>query len=96
MSQHEPISVRFHAPPEDLRKFFTTFYLTEFAPPAGELIEDSLHPEWAGLRLFDGPGPESWIDGQAPIRARFAVTGPTSRAVHFRLGKTRFWGGPAG
>ncbi len=92
MSQHEPISVRFHAPPEDLRKFFTTFYLTEFDPPPGETIADSLHPEWAGLRLFDGPGPKSWIGKQSPIRSQFSVTGPTSRAVHFQLGKTRFWG----
>jgi AraC-like DNA-binding protein len=84
--------VRFHAPPEDLRKFFTTFYLTEFDPPEGGTIEDSLHPEWAGLRLFDGPGPESWIGKQSAVKARFSVTGPTSRAVHFRLGKTRFWG----
>ena len=92
MSQHEPISVRFNAPPEDLRKFFTTFYLTEFDPPEGKTIEDSLHPEWAGLRLFDGPGPESWMAREPPVKAQFSVTGPTSRAVHFRLGKTRFWG----
>ncbi len=92
MSQYDPISVRFHAPPEDLRRFFTTFYLTEFDLPPGEAIEDSLHPEWAGLRLFDGPAPESWIDGAQPVRARFSVTGPTSRAVNFRLGSTRFWG----
>lgn len=92
MSQHEPVTVRFHAPPEDLRKFFTTFYLTEFNPLPGETIADSLHPEWAGLRLFDGPGPESWIGRDPPVKARFSVTGPTSRAVNFRLGKTRFWG----
>jgi AraC-like DNA-binding protein len=92
VSQHDPISVRFHAPPEDLRKFFTTFYLTEFDLAPGETIEDSLHPEWAGLRLFDGPAPESWIGDVPPVKARFSVSGPTSRAVHFRLSKTRFWG----
>lgn len=92
MSQECQISVRFHAPPEDLRRFFTTFYLTEFDIPGDEAVEDSLHPEWAGLRMFDGTGPESWINGQEPVHAKFSVTGPTSRAVNFRLKTTRFWG----
>lgn len=92
MSQECQISVRFHAPPEDLRRFFTTFYLTEFDVPVGETVEDSLHPEWAGLRLFDGQGPVSWIDGQPPLATTFSVTGPTSRAVNFKVGATRFWG----
>lgn len=92
MSQFEPISVRFHAPPEDLRQFFTTFYHTRIDPPEGEELVDSLHPEWAGLRMFAGPGPQSWLPGKEPVRSQFSITGPTSQSVSFRLGKTRFWG----
>lgn len=92
MSQECQITVRFHAPPVDLRRFFTTFYYTEFALPRGETVQDSLHPEWAGLRMFDGSGAESWMAGQTPVHATFAVSGPTSRAIRFKISKCRFWG----
>lgn len=92
MSQECQITVRFHAPPADLRRFFTTFYYTEFALSGDETVADSLHPEWAGLRMFDGPGPKSWLAGQAPVQTPFSIAGPTSRAIHFEIGTTRFWG----
>jgi AraC-like DNA-binding protein len=88
-----PVRVRFHAPPDDLRRFFTTFYLTEFACPPGEVIRDSLHPEWAGLRFFESAGPNAWMDnGQRLDGGRFQMTGPSSDSVHFAVPPTRMWG----
>lgn len=93
MSQDASVTVRFHPPPEDLRRFFTTFYLTTIDLPPGTEVNDALQPEWAGLRFFAGARPEAWIDPERRLSgARFVATGPTMRSVKFRLGKTRIWG----
>jgi AraC-like DNA-binding protein len=93
VSQSLSVQVRFHAPPEDLRRYFTTFYATELELPAGQLVRDSLQPEWANLRMFNGALPDTWIDDSDHlIGTRFVVTGPSSRSCHFALGATRFWG----
>lgn len=93
MSPELSIDVRFYPPPEDLRRYFTTFYVTRIDVPDGGQVEDSLQPEWANLRIFEGRGPESWFDGGEPLRdVRFNVTGPSSRTCHFRVGTSRFWG----
>ncbi len=88
-----PVRVRFYAPPDDLRRFFTTFYLTEFDCPPDAVIRDSLHPEWAGLRFFERTGPSAWMDnGQRLEGSRFQMTGPSSDSVHFAVPPTRMWG----
>lgn len=93
MSQSISVQVRFHAPPEDLRPYFTTFYATDLDIANGETIRDSLQPEWANLRLFKGSIPECWIDGGDHLTgARFVATGPSSRSCNFAVGPTRFWG----
>lgn len=93
MSPDLSVTVRFHPPPEDLRRYFTTFYVTQIDVPGSEPVEDALQPEWANLRFFDGAGPVSWFEGGQPLRgADFTATGPSSRPCHFRLGTTRFWG----
>ncbi len=85
--------MRFYPPPEDLRRFFTTFYLTDFAPPEGEALRDSLQPEWAGMRFFDQAGPEAWVEGGDHLKdVRFFASGPSSRPTHFIMPKTRMWG----
>lgn len=90
---HGAVKVRFHAPPDDLRCFFTTFYVVEFNVDGPEPMHDSLHPEWTGLRLFDGPGPAAWMDnGQRIADATFQVCGPTSHSIHFAMPRTRMWG----
>jgi AraC-like DNA-binding protein len=87
------IEVRFHPPPEDLRRYFTTFYVTSIAVPASRQVEDALHPEWANLRFFSGACPDCRIgDGPLLSGTSFTATGPSSHACHFRLGATRFWG----
>ena len=40
------IAVRFHAPPPDLARFFTTFYRVEISVPEGERVADALQPGW--------------------------------------------------
>lgn len=93
MSLDVATRVRFCLPPDDLRRYFTSFYVTELRPAGGERISDTLHPEWANLRFFHGAGPDARIDGGARISgARFAATGPSSRCTHFAIGATRFWG----
>lgn len=93
MSQSVSIKVRFHAPPEDLRRYFTTFYLTELDAPDGHPVQDALQPEWANLRFFSGSVPDSWIgEGVHVADARFVATGPSSRACNFVLGSSRLWG----
>ena len=93
MSQECQVQVRFHPPPEPLRRYFTTFYRMDVAVPDGGTVADSLHPEWANLRLHRGATPvaES-LDGRTLSGTSFAVTGPSSRAVRFTIGSTRMWG----
>lgn len=93
MSQSISIKVRFHAPPEDLRRYFTTFYVTDIDVLGGEAVYDALQPEWANLRFFKGSIPDSWIDeGARLVGTDFTVSGPSSRCINFKLGTTRLWG----
>lgn len=85
--------VRFHPPPQPLRRYFTTFYLMDVAVPDGGTVADSLHPEWGNLRLHRGATPVAeTLDGRTLSGTTFAVTGPSSRAVRFTIGSTRMWG----
>lgn len=87
------VAVRFYPPPDELRRYFTSFYHTDIAVPPGERISDSLHPEWGGLRFFSGGNPIAGIAGSAPVTgARFIATGPTSRNIDFEIGACRIWG----
>lgn len=93
MSPDHRIAVRFYPPPEDLRGYFTTFYVTEIEPGEGGTLRDSLHPEWAGLRFFNPAPPIAWFDdGKKVEQAGFIATGPTSRPLHFIMTRTRTWG----
>ncbi len=93
MSQPVSVRARFYPPPEGLRRYFTTFYLTELDIPAGKIVQDSLQPEWANLRIFQGAAPDSWIGQDEHLSgARFVATGPSSRCSNFSIAATRFWG----
>ncbi|MDE2435712.1 MAG: AraC family transcriptional regulator [Sphingomonadales bacterium] len=93
MSSEVSIEVRFIPPPEDLRRYFTTFYITRIRLPEGETVDDSLHPEWANLRFFSGASPVSWFDDGPRLEyAPFTATGPSSRTCHFQMGASRLWG----
>ena len=93
MSLHGEVHARFHPPPEDLRRYFTTFYLTEMIPPPGGAVVDALQPEWANLRFFTHGAPDGWIEGGNALGgASYVGIGPTSRSTHFTVGACRFWG----
>lgn len=92
MGRECTVSVRFHEPPEDLRRFFTTFY--RFAVDCADgPVDDALQPEWAGLRFYDRPGIVSAIaDGTTVADTDFTAMGPTSIPVQFRMVTARVWG----
>jgi AraC-like DNA-binding protein len=84
--------VRFFPPPPDLARFMAGFSLIEFETPEGETIYDAVLPEWGTLRFFNGLAPETWVEGGDRVtNARFLVTGPSGRCLHFRQGTTRVW-----
>ncbi|WP_374406974.1 helix-turn-helix domain-containing protein [Pelagerythrobacter sp.] len=87
------IAVRFHAPPADLARYFTTFYRVEITVPEGVRVADALQPEWGNLRFFSGDLPVSRSASGDLVRdADFAPTGPSSGPLEFTLGNTRLWG----
>ncbi len=93
MPSDHSVTARFHAPPDDLRGWFTTFYYTEIDPGEAGLLRDSLHPEWGGMRFFSPSGPEAWTDAGLRVSdTMFQAAGPTSHPVHFAIPKVRFWG----
>lgn len=93
MSQDHVIRVRFYPPPEDLRRYFTTFYVSEFDPGSADVLRDSLHPEWAGMRFFSPTGPVAWNDsGDRLTDCTFITQGPSTHPFHFEIPQTRTWG----
>ena len=93
MSDDCQVDVRFHQPPEALRRYFTTFYSTDVSVPAGHRVVDYLHPEWAGLRVIVGDLPNAEIAGSPAMPpTAFIAHGPTSTPVCFSAGTLRMWG----
>ena len=88
------VNVRFYPPPEDLRRFLTTFYITEIEVDGdGGGVTDALQPEWANLRFLSGDSPVCWnAAGDRIEGTNFVATGPSTRSTNFRLGRSRTWG----
>ncbi len=80
-------------PSEKVAPYISTYYLTDFAVPEGQTVEDWLHPEWANLRIWERAVCSVAI-GTEELRPspQVIATGPTSFASHFRTGRTRAWG----
>lgn len=93
MSGHG-VELRFALPPEPLRPYVTTCYRTDvLCSPRAPWLEDLLHPEWANLRFLSAGRARSVIGpGEALPCPDFTVTGPTSRAMRFRVGSGHSWG----
>lgn len=88
------VHLRFALPSAGVRPFVTTYYCTDVVcSPREPWLEDYLHPEWANLRFLGTSAAQSVI-GPGELRPcpSFAVTGPTSRAAHFRVRSGRSWG----
>lgn len=93
MARSCEVDIKFFAPPESLRRYFTTFYLLEVSTPDGVEVSDHLHPEWANFRFHSGAAPTARMrSGAIMPPTSFAVTGPSSTAIHFSIGSTRMWG----
>ncbi len=88
------VDVRYYRLSAELQPFFTALYLFNITCQPDRLIEDWLHPEWAAMRFTMSGIPPAGGVGREPIAPRppFVVTGPTSKALHFRLGTSRIWG----
>lgn len=87
------VATRFFPLSASLTPYVSAIYMSDIAVPAGERIEDYLHPEWANLRFIEGEAPIAAIGDAAPTASpRFAVTGPTSHATYFAAGNMRVWG----
>ncbi|MFM7403574.1 MAG: helix-turn-helix domain-containing protein [Erythrobacter sp.] len=90
----DTVQLRFALPAPELRSFLTTYYRTDaVCSPRSEWIEDRLHPEWANLRFLTKGRAQSIIGTGEPIDCPdFVVTGPTSRAMRFRISSGYSWG----
>ena len=88
------VAVHFFMPSAALAPYVSTYYLTAGNLIDNDAVEDWLHPEWANLRFSSGGDWSSGL-GDDPLQPLppAILTGPTSRAQHFRLGGTiRSWG----
>lgn len=93
MTRGPSVRARFFAPPAELARYFTTFYLAEIDLAPGLRVEDHLHPEWANLRFSSGgPLAAQNVRRMGIADCHFAVTGPSGHALRFQLGACRIWG----
>lgn len=92
MSPDYSVQMRFYPPPEDLRGYFTTFYVTDIDPGSNGILRDSLHPEWGGMRFFKPHVPQAWTNLGQRISSTFIAQGPSAHPIHFELPKCRIWG----
>jgi len=88
------VHLRFALPSPALRPYVTTYYRTDvICAPRARWLEDWLHPEWANLRFLARGAAQSVVGaGEPEACPGFTVTGPTSRAVRFRIGTGYSWG----
>jgi len=87
------VRVRFHPPPAELRRYFTTFYVAAWDVPDGVQSTDYLLPKRANLRFHSGG-----LHMAEPLSRKrmeptaFPVTGPTTQTIRFTVGSSRMWG----
>jgi len=88
------VDVQYYRLSPELQPYFTALYLFNITCPAGEDIEDWLHPEWAAMRFTTSGLPPAGGVGEDALMRRgpFVVTGPTSKALHFSLTTSCIWG----
>jgi AraC-like DNA-binding protein len=93
MSANFAIDVRYYRLSEPLQPYFTALYAFEFDAGSGPAIEDWLHPEWSQMRFVWGASPRARV-GPGALKEQwpFVASGPTSRSIHFKVGKGRSWG----
>jgi len=78
--------------PLALQPYFSGLYAVCTHHPAGDVVNDYLHPEWAALRFTEGLPPLMSVGpGRLARQWPFTASGPTSRGVHFGLAHARVW-----
>jgi AraC-like DNA-binding protein len=93
MNQRFTVGVRYYRLSEPLRPYFTALYAFDIACADGEHVEDYLHPEWTAMRFTIGPVPQACVGpGELTPQWPFVASGPTSKALHFRLTTGTIWG----
>ena len=88
------LDVRFFNLSAVLAPYFTALYRFALSCDEGISVADSLHPEWAAMRFtYAGTPPVACVIPSAMEQCpSFAVSGPTSRAIDFRLSTSRIFG----
>src|SRR5688500_7483527 len=87
------IGVRFYRLSEALQPYFTALYATSVECLSDVWVTDWLHPEWAALRFTEGPSPIACVGtGELSTQWPFVANGPTSKAIHFGVTRSRVWG----
>ncbi len=94
MEKEFTIDVRFFHLSEELQPYFTALYCFSVDCAEDFMVEDRLHPEWAGMRFteYGSPPIASVIPDEIEETCPFVVSGPTSRSIHFGLKRSRIWG----
>ena len=93
MGQGFTISVRYYRLSPALQPYFTALYAFDIECAEGQFVEDYLHPEWTAMRFTIGPVPHARVGpGDLVPQWPFVASGPTSKALHFRLTTGRIWG----
>jgi AraC-like DNA-binding protein len=87
------VSVRFFRLSEALQPYFTALYATTIECDPDTLVVDCLHPEWAALRITEGPPPIASVGpGEMVPQWPFVANGPTSKSIRFGVTRSRIWG----
>ena len=88
------LEVQFYRLSDEIAPYFTALYSFAFTCEEGVTVADFLHPEWAAMRFTThGPPPRGRVI-PAPMQDTwpFVVSGPTSRAIDFRVTTSRIFG----
>lgn len=88
------IDVRFYRLSDTIQPYFTALYCFAISCADNEVIADRLHPEFAAMSFTESGQPPQAAIVPEPVATTwpFAITGPTSRAIAFRFGRSRVWG----
>lgn len=87
------VEARFHTPPPELERFFTTFCFGTVEVDGGGAVYDAMQPEWGTLRFFPDKAPVIHAaEGDPLSSAQFVASGPSSQITKYSMEPSRFWG----
>src|SRR5690606_27380353 len=85
--------VRYYRFSPALQPYFSAIYAFDIESAAGPVVQGYLHPELTPMPFIVGPAPNAHV-AQCELAPQwpFVASGPTSRALHFRLTSSTIWG----